>query len=90
MFYNQFSDAVEQAIQKLLTPVEKDFNVIILSSAIESFHVTPAIMLLCLFFTQDRLSIRRWNDGNYWTVKSSTEKSHRVVLDLINKHKVLK
>ena len=27
MFYSQFGDAVEQAIQKLVEPVEKDFKV---------------------------------------------------------------
>ena len=26
-YYGQFSDAVEQAIEKLVAPVEKDFNV---------------------------------------------------------------
>lgn len=27
MYYKQFSEAVEQAIQKLVAPVEKEFNV---------------------------------------------------------------
>jgi len=32
--------------------------------------------------------ILRWNDGNYWAVKATTEKSHRTLVKFVNKYKV--
>lgn len=37
---------------------------------------------------QDHVSIMRWNDGNYWALKASTEKSHRTLVKFMKKWKV--
>lgn len=37
---------------------------------------------------QELVSIMRWNDGNYWALKSSTEKSHRSLVRIMKKWKV--
>ena len=34
------------------------------------------------------MTILRWNDGNYWALKATTEKSHRSLVKFMNKYKV--
>ena len=34
------------------------------------------------------MSIMRWNDGNYWALKASIEKSHRSLIKFMKKWKV--
>ena len=35
------------------------------------------------------MHIMRWNDGNYWALKASTEKSHRTLVRFMKKWKVI-
>ena len=84
-YYQQFLAAVLSHSDKLTAPVEKEFKVctLIISSTPFSCPVHTFI-----YSYQEQVSIMRWNDGNYWALKASTEKNHRTLFNFTKKWKV--
>ena len=46
------------------------------------------LSLTYFYSYQEQVSIMRWNDGNYWALKASTEKNHRTLFNFMKKWKV--
>lgn len=38
---------------------------------------------------QNQLQVMRWNDGSYWSVKSSIRSSHKKLLSLMKHYQVI-
>ena len=43
---------------------------------------------LCINILQEFLDILRWNDGNYWSIKESSDKNHKRLFKFIRRYKV--
>ncbi len=39
--------------------------------------------------SQNQLQVMRWNDGSYWSVKSSIRSSHKKLLTLMKNYQVI-